>query len=247
MKRTLWISLLAILAFTIILIVRLPVQWLAGFIPKNTSCQQLGGTVWHGSCTGLVAQGVTVGNVTWQLQASALLSRKVAGHVDVAQGTYFVRGDVEAASNGTITAHNLTAALPLDRTIIPQLPPGLSGSATGNLAFLRLEKGIVTALRGQIEAHDLVDVSDGERLALGNYSLTFPAADPASEPVGQLKSLSGPLDVQGTLRLTREPGFVLEGLVAAGPGASPKLVQQLGYLGAADAQGKRPFSVAATF
>jgi hypothetical protein len=66
--------------------------------------------------------------------------------------------------------------------------------------------------------------------------------------VGQLRSLSGPLDVEGTLRLTRSPpGFLAEGLVATHPDASPQLVQSLAYLGTPDAQGRRHFSVENAF
>lgn len=255
MKRAIWISLLAILAFAAIILVRLPVQWVAHWFPAGVSCQQVAGTVWDGRCNGLVAQGAQVGNVTWQLHAMPLLSGKIVAHVDLARGAHFdltrsanfARGDVEVASGGRITARHVTADLPLDRALMPQLPANLAGSATTSLALIRVEKGIITEVQGELEAHNLEQGAGSQRMVLGDYSLSFPAADPTAEPVGQLKSLKGPLDVQGTLRLTREPGFVLEGLVAAGPGASRQLVQQLAYLGTPDAQGKRPFSVAATF
>jgi general secretion pathway protein N len=247
MKRAVWISLLAILAFAAILLVRLPVQWVAGFIPQGVSCAQLAGTVWNGMCSGLVAQGAQVGTVVWQLHPAALLSGKVAAHVELTRDSHFVRADVEAESGGKITARNLTADLPLDPTLIPQLPRSLAGSVTTNLLLIRVDKSTITAVQGQFEAHDLVHSEGGKRYALGSYSLSFPAADAASEPVGQLKSLQGPLDVRGTMRLTREPGWVLEGLVAAGPDTPPQLAQQLAYLGAPDAQGKRQFSLEGTF
>jgi general secretion pathway protein N len=247
MKRAIWISLLAVLAFAVILVARLPVRWVAGFIPEGVSCAELSGTVWDGSCGGLVAQNVQVGNLTWQLQARALLSRKLAGYFEVTRGANFARGDIVASADGTLTARNFQADMPLDPTLFPQLPRNLSGVVRANLQSIHIEKRAITAVEGLVEAHDLVQGSGGQRLALGNYSLTFPAADPGKEPVGQLQSLSGPLNVEGTLRLTQEAGFVLEGLVAAGPDASPQLAQQLSYLGAPDAQGRRPFSVAATF
>jgi general secretion pathway protein N len=246
MKRAVWITLLAILAFAVILIARMPVSWVAGFIPKNVSCAELAGTVWNGSCNGLVAQNVQVGNASWDLRPFALLTGKLAGYVEVTRGPNYVRGDV-AASGNAVTARNLQADMPLDPTLISQLPRDLSGVVRANLASIRLEKGIITSVEGLIEAHNLVQSSRGERLELGDYSLTFPAADPSKEPVGQLRSLSGPLNVEGTLKLTREPGFVLEGLVSTGPDASPQLVRELSYLGSPDAQGRRPFSLAATF
>jgi hypothetical protein len=137
--------------------------------------------------------------------------------------------------------------MPLDPSLMPQLPRDLTGVVRANLQSIHIEKGTILSVQGLVEAHDLVQGSGGQRLALGDYSLTFPAADPSKEPVGQLQSLSGPLQVEGTLRLTREPGFVLEGRVATGPDASPQLAKELSYLGAPDAQGRRPFSVAATF
>jgi general secretion pathway protein N len=246
MKRAVWITLLAILAFAVILIARMPVSWVAGFIPRNVSCAELAGTVWNGSCNGLIAENVQVGNASWDLRPFALLTGKLAGYVEVTRGPNYVRGDVSASRN-VITAQNLQADMPLDPTLISQLPRDLSGVVRANLASIRLEKGIITSVEGLIEAHNLVQRSGGQRLELGDYSLTFPAADPAKEPVGELRSLSGPLNVEGTLNLTREPGFVLEGLVSSGPDASPQLVQELSYLGSPDAQGRRPFSVAATF
>jgi general secretion pathway protein N len=247
MKRGIWITLLAILAFAAILIARLPVRWVSGFIPKNVTCTELAGTVWDGSCAGLVAQNVRLDGVSWQLRPLALFGRKLAGYIEVTRGANYVRGDIEAKSGGTLIAHNLQADMPLDPTLIPQLPRDLSGIVRANLESIHIENGAITAVKGLVEAHDLVQTSRGQRLVLGDYSLTFPAADPSKEPVGQLQSLSGPLNVQGTLRLTREPGFVLEGLVAPGPDASKQLVQELSYLGSPDAQGRRPFSVAATF
>jgi general secretion pathway protein N len=247
MKRGIWITLLAIVAFAAILIARLPVTWVAGFIPKNVSCAELGGTVWDGSCMGAVVQNVRLDSVSWELRPWALFGRKLAGYIEVTRGANYVRGDIEAKSGGTLTARNLQADMPLDPTLIPQLPRSLTGLVRANLASLHVENGAITAIQGLVEAHDLVQGTGAQRLVLGDYSLTFPAADPSKEPVGQLHSLSGPLQVEGTLRLTREPGFVLEGLVAAGPEASPQLVKELSYLGSPDAQGRRPFSMAATF
>jgi general secretion pathway protein N len=244
MKRTLWITLLAVLAFAVILVARLPVRWVAGFLPKDVSCAELAGTVWTGSCSGLNARNVQLDSVTWDLRAAPLLTGKLAGHVELMRGSSFARGDIEATTSGdVITAQNLQADLPLDPTLIAQLPRNLTGVVRANLQSIRIEKQVITSVQGLVEAHDLVQ---GARV-LGDYSLTFPAADPSSEPVGELRSLSGPMDVEGTLRLTREPGFVLEGLVAPTAEAPPQLVKELAYLGAPDAQGRRPFSVAATF
>jgi general secretion pathway protein N len=248
MKRAVWITLLALLAFAIILIARMPVSWVAGFIPKNITCAELAGTVWNGTCNGLVAQGIQVGNVSWDLKASALLKRKIAGYFELNRGTNFARGDIETTTSGNdITAHDFQADMPLDPTLIPKLPPSLGGLVRANLKSIHIEKGTIMSVEGLVEAHDLVQGAGSQRYALGDYSLTFPAADPATEPVGELRSLGGPLVVEGTLKLTREPGYDIQGTVATTPETSPQLAKDLAYLGTPDAQGRRPFGLSGTF
>jgi hypothetical protein len=135
---------------------------------------------------------------------------------------------------------DVDAALPIDPSIARQFPPNLRGKGTAKLQMLQMEKGIITAVRGRVEGRDLV-----QQYPLGSFAVTFPGNE--GEPVGQIESLDGPMDVEGTLRLTREPGFAVEGTVASGADIHPELARQLEYLGSPDERGRRPFSVAATF
>ncbi len=247
MKRAFWISLLAILAFALILFLRFPASWAARWLPPGVTCNQLSGTIWTGTCSGLVAQGVQVDNASWQLQRVTLLTGRIVGHLEATRGTNFVRGDIEARS-GRLIARNLAVDLPLDRSMIPQLPAGLSGNANAQLRLLQIENGVLTAVQGDLEGHDLVNVDRGQRLVLGSYRVSFPVTDASKDPVGELRSLNGPLSVDGTLTLTRSPpGFVAKGTVAAHSDASPQLVQSISYLGSPDAQGRREFAVENTF
>ena len=134
--------------------------------------------------------------------------------------------------------------LPLDPKLIPGVPPNLHGRAHAELALLTIQRGIITDLKGRIEAHDLEDRS-GANTPLGSYVVIFPGG--GNEPVGKLHDLDGPLALEGTLRLTRQPGFELEGLIAARRGAPPELVNNIQWLGSPDASGRRPFSLSGTF
>jgi general secretion pathway protein N len=265
--RTFWITLLAVVTFAVIVLARLPASWVVPTPPAAVSCAAVDGTIWNGVCTGLTVDGKPTGDVVWELHASGLLRGKIDAHVVLtkAAGTaspgalspanltsltaapaITVRADVEAGLDKNITARNVVADLPLDPSIVPNIPPTLRGSVHADLASVRVEKGIVTQLQGKVEAHDLEDRS-GNVTRLGSYSLTFPPSSGA-EPTGQLHDLGdGPLVVEGTLRLTREPGFDLEGLVKPRPTAPAELQQNIQYLGSPDAQGRRPFSLAGTF
>jgi general secretion pathway protein N len=245
MKRTLRISILAILAFAIILLVRLPASWLKGFLPPGITCADVAGTAWNGSCSGIAYNNAALGNLNWELHPLALLRGKVAAYVNLTRGGQFVRGDFEMASGESYIAHDLQAQMALDPPLLPQLDSGYSGNLSVNLQYLKLEKNLLAAIEGQVQATSLYSKRD--RLALGGYSATFPKAAAGSEPVGQVSSLEGPVDFEGTLKLTREPGWVLDGKIRTKPETPQALVQQLAYLGAPDAQGFRPLSLAGTF
>jgi hypothetical protein len=209
MKRTLRISILAILAFAIIILVRLPASWVKGFLPAGVTCIEVAGTVWNGSCTGLAYNGSPLGNLEWELHPLALFRGRVAAFVDLTRGESFIRGDLELGRGQTYNAHDLQAQMPLDPPMLPQLPSNYSGNLSVNLEHLRIANNLIAAIEGQVQGTSLYSKTD--RVALGGYAVTFPKAAAGTEPVGQVTSLDGPLDFEGTLKLTRAPGWEVHG------------------------------------
>jgi general secretion pathway protein N len=249
MRRRLLIAILAVVGFVTMLVWRLPAKWLVSRIPA-TSCAEIDGSIWSGSCAGLVVQNTAVGDVQWVLHPAALLTGKLAGHVAFTDGPTAAQADVEARSSSSITLRNLVADIPLDPAAIPRMPPTLGGRAHLDLARLTLVNQAITQLEGRVEVHDLEDRSHGTT-QIGSYSLTFPPGA-TGIPVAQLHDLGGPLSVEGTVRLTLRPGFSggqysVEGLVAPRPTAPLELKRNLEPLGSPDAQGRRPFGFEGTF
>lgn len=250
MKRGIWIGLIAALAFAAIIVARLPASWVSGFLPKDVTCAEISGTLWRGSCSGLVAQGTSLGDLAWRLSAMPLLLGRVASSVDLQHPNGTATADVEVRPGGAIEARQVAADFQIDPRAMTQIPPDLRGRVHAQLARLRLEKGAISAIEGRIDLNDL-ERRSLEHPALGDYTLTFPATRAKSQGndvVGDLDSRGGgPWQIQATLRLTRQPGFEIDGLIAMGPGAPADMVESLGLLGPPDAQGRRPFSVAGTF
>jgi general secretion pathway protein N len=249
-KRTLIIGVLAVLAFAIILIARLPASWVVPSPPSNIACVDTDGTIWSGECTGLTVQGQTVGDATWELRALPLLSGKVAGHIvlsrasDPKSAPAHAEADVETGFSGkNISARNVKADLSFDPAFMPQLHLPFAGSLHSELSQVQVKNGVITKVQGEVQVHDLHDRSDD--MDLGSYSLTFPGG--SGEQTARLKDLGGPLAVEGSVRFTNEPGVVVDGLVTARPTAPQDLQNQLRILGTPDAQGRRPFSFASTF
>lgn len=242
MKR-LWIA-LAVIVFAAILVARMPAAWVIPAGRAQGSCTSIDGSLWSGTCAGLSVRGTPVGDVSWELRPLRLLSGRLAAHVTVAQGAANATADVELGFGERVTARNVLADFALNPKLVPGIPPALHGHAHVDLALLQMQHGIITQLQGRIEAHDLKE-SSGTSTSLGSYVVTFPAS--SGDPIGQIRDLEGPLALEGTLHLTRQPGFELEGLIAARQGAPPELVNNLRFLGSPDASGRRQFSLSGTF
>jgi hypothetical protein len=237
---------LAVLAFMLIILARFPAQWLVGFLPRGVTCDAVAGTLWNGACSGLIVHQQPLGDLTWMLRPARLLLGRLGAHVEVSQGTSYINGDVEVTIGGTLFAHDVHANVRLGPDVTPQLPGGLRGTASAELANVEFRNGRLRDLRGHIEARDLAQTGAGTT-ALGSYALAFAGAGAAGALIGELRDLGGPLAVDGTVRVTPEPGVVVDGKVAARSMAAPSLVRQLQVLGPPDAQGRRSFSIADTF
>jgi general secretion pathway protein N len=245
-KRTILLIVCVVLVFAGFVIARLPASWVMPGPKSGIACSEVDGSVWNGTCTGLAVQQQPIGDLSWEVHAMRLFAGKINADVLVTRPTGSIRGNVESGFDKKIVARDLLVDLPVDQELASALPPtvrGLRGKIHAQLAYLRVDGQIIRAIEGIVEVHDL---SDGDQ-KWGSYSVTFPPPT-AGVPVGQLKDLgSGPLAVEGSLRLTPAPGFELQGLVAARPSASPDLVQNLRFLGSPDAQGRRQFSLESSF
>ena len=213
-----WIGALALFAFALIVLARFPAAWALGLLPAALSCDAVDGSVWNGACAGLMLQHrQLIGNLTWRLHPARLLAGRLAAHVELTQAADSVIGEIEVSPGGDLFARDVHASVHIGPGLLPQLPDGLRGAARAELARVEIKNGRLIDLRGHIEAHDLAQTG------------------------------ATTTELGGRLRVTPEPGFVLDGKVAARATASASLVRQLQMLGAPDAQGRRSFSIVDTF
>jgi hypothetical protein len=236
------IALLAACAFLLVLLARLPASWVQ---PRSgaLACDSVDGSVWSGSCSGLSLQRAPWGDLSWDIAPLRLLNGTLAVHLVLRNGPVTGSADVARSLGGGLEARNLVADLAIDPRKLPHMPPQLRGSVHADLALARFADGALVELRGRVEVHD-VTRRTGHVTPLGSYAVTFPGG--SGEPLGTLADLGGPLNVHGTLRLTKQPGYVLEGQVAPREGAPPELLSDLQFLGSPDGLGRRPFSIAGT-
>jgi Type II secretion system (T2SS), protein N len=243
-KRGIWIALLALLAFVVIFVARMPAAWVVPNRGQEFSCATVEGSLWSGSCSAMIVERMALGDVSWQLHPARLLLGALATHLSATRGVASFDADVEVRLGNHLALRQVHGELPLDPNVIPGVPATLRGRVQIDLELARIERGVVSELKGRIEVHDLEDRA-GNDTPLGSYQISFPGG--TEQVVGTLHDLNGPLALEGTLRLTRQGGYEVEGLVAARAGAAPELTNNLRFLGSPDATGRRAFSLAGTF
>jgi general secretion pathway protein N len=238
---------LAAAGFALGLIISFPARWLGPVLPHAVHCRQLQGTAWSGTCTGLSTGARELGDLSWELHALQLLRARLDLQLDLTDQGNYLRGDIAFGFGGALHGRDVQLDLPLTSALISSLPAGAQAHLSGKLARIEWTGKFISVLQGQLDVRDLI-AAQGE--VFGNYQAIFapnPAADNADTPTGVIHDSGGPLELDGTLQLTHDPGYVMQGRVAARASASSGLADDLKYLGSADATGRRAFSLQGTF
>ena len=238
---------LAAIGFALMLVVRLPARWIRPLLPHDLHCQQLDGSAWSGSCAGLNAGGSALGDLSWELHPLQLLRGRLDLQLDLTNQGNYLRGDVALGFGGALHGRDVSLDFPLTSQLVSSLPAGAHARLQGKLARIEWSGKFFSVLQGELDIQDLVG---SQGMAFGNYQAVFAAEDAgggAGMPKGVVRDSGGALELNATLQLNHDPGYVLQGQVAARPSASPELADAIKYLGSADAAGRRPFSLAGTF
>ena len=123
MKRTVWITLAALVAFAAILIARMPAAWLLPSGPRAPfACASIDGSLWSGDCEGLIFQRLPLGDLSWELAPLKLFRGRLAAHVTLNHDAARASADVEVGLTGRLTLRGVLADLPLDPKLLPVCP-----------------------------------------------------------------------------------------------------------------------------
>lgn len=248
MKRGWTLALLGLLAFLILLVTTLPARVLLDRIP-GVEATGVGGSIWSGRADALAVQGFALGRVEWRLFALPLLRGRL--DVDATISPPDGNGSARCLIGMNQRAHcsRVVANLPLEFLPLSSLPQGWTGRIEANFTELNIERGWPTAARGQLEVRDLNRPTNAGATSFGSYKLVLPAPDTQATEgalIGALSDTGGPLNVVGTLRLSADRSYVIDGRVAARNDAPTEIARSLEYLGTPDSQGRREFSLAGT-
>ena len=244
-RRLLWLGLAAFLTG---LVVWLPVRWVVRFLPKDIVCAEWAGSVWRGQCTGLVYQQrgqapLAVDFLRWQLHPLGLLQLSLKARIQVRTAQGNGSAEVALAGNGDIAAQEVNASAVFDHRLATMLPADWTGQLEAHGLSLHVRGNRLLQLGGELALQDFHD-SSGNRF--GSYRLRF---TPGSKPpfMAALQDTGGPLDVRGSLSMSANQRWQLNGTVTARPDASPALRAKLDFLGGPDNTGRYPLSSEGSF
>ena len=177
-----------------------------------------------------------IGGLDWSLSPLSLLTLRPAVDFRLSRLDGFATGRLSAPLFGdTVRIADLEAATALAALPAALAPNGLAGQFSARFADITLEDGWPTRVAGSAGIADLA--LPGVLIVLGPLEFVFEGD--ASPPAAAVRSLGGPLAVDGTLTLPAPGRWSLEALL--GPGENPprELVEGLAYVGEEAPGGRR--------
>lgn len=248
-RRTLVLTIIAGMAvFLAILLFYLPASWLAGWLPPQVQCAEIGGSVWHGECLGLKYQGTSLGDATWNVAPTGTLRGRLSGDVDLRGTAINARADLDTNFSGVGEFRNVRLSMALDPALLPQLPPEQRGTLKVELARLELADGLaLRAIQGDIELRDLRQLGV-QPMELGSYQVSFDGSTPPDgSPVGKLRDLGGPFIVDGTVKVTPPNAYLVQGYITGRTAAAERVVREITLGAVPDPSGRSTFSFEGTW
>jgi hypothetical protein len=217
------------------------------FAPDELRLSAITGSVWSGGATLGSIPGLPMRDLRWKLSSWPLLLGRASGEFEARLADGFVRGQFRASTSSlTLSSLQVSTSLPTLRGLLPL-------NDTEGLVSLTLESlevrdawpvELVGVLRiNELRVMPLMATQTQERIAMGNYEVQF--TDTGGQGLaGQLHDTGGPLEATGSVALSLDRSYMLEGLVRARDGASAELIQGLDFMtGEPNADGRRPFSL----
>lgn len=209
--------------------------------PPHVKISGLSGTVWSGMAQEFATNGVYLRNLEWRMRPLSLFTGKASFVVSGEPSSGFFDSEVAVSLGGeTVTLKNLSASLPLGMFERAAGVQGLRGSASLQIANLRLVGGRPAALDGSIDVANLV-VPLLARASLGGFRIDF--FTQGDHVVASVEDTDGVVDLAGSLQVNRDKSYSFRGVVIAKSNTPDGLRQRIQYLPQTDQPGQHELAL----
>lgn len=235
-----WLA--GIVAYLVFLLATLPASYAAGWAQKRVPDLQLTGvhgSMWAGSAQDIAWQGESWGQLHWRFDWAALFSGRLGCYIFL--GAPDLALQARLAGNGSrVVLEDVTGHFPVSRLAhwLP-LPAGsIAGQISITMQRIVLDNARPTAASGSVNFTG-VSLTWPQSANLGDYQLKVQTQ--ADGIHGSLLDTSGPLMLQGSLRVTPNGRYDVSGVVALRDPADAALGNLLRYL-PSNQDGKQAFN-----
>lgn len=243
-----WVA-IGIAAYAVFLLITLPAAFMTKrLMPLGIIVADASGSVWSGRAGAVQYRGLVLGPTQWRVKPLGLLAGRLTVELNTKRDDGRLDATVSTRFGSSLLLTHVNATLPLSTigSMSGGMVRGWQGTVQASIDSMELTQGWPTAIEGSINVVDLVG-PPSQPTSIGGYRVTFAESESANEVVGALSSLDGtPLDAIGTVRLLPNRSYLIDAQVGVREGAPQSIRRSLEYLGAPDAQGRRPLSISGT-
>lgn len=212
---------------------RLALHW---FAPAAVGAWGVEGTVWRGRAAEISLAGESLGALSWDAHPTRLLLLQPAWDLELRRQDGYARGRLDLSLLGNRqTVTDLDASLSLASMPRAIVPDGVAGELRIALQRLEISQGWATAISGRASVTNL-DLP-GVILTLGPFEFSFP--EQPGPPTGDIRSLGGPLAVDGRIELPERNQWRFSADLAPGENPPKALVDGLAFVGEDLGDGRR--------
>jgi general secretion pathway protein N len=230
-------------AFLVCLVAMLPAAQLARRLPPAVALSGVGGTVWSGEARLVAVHGRPLGALDWSCSPWRIFVLQWSCAVTLKPPGGEVSGELSGNFRELRAAQGLRGRVPIRVFEGIATPRGWTGDLEVQDGEISLAGNRPASARGTMFLRQLRPPGASAQ-NLGDFELVVGEGKVGGEALqGRLRDLGGPLHVRGAVELKTDGQYLLTGDAAPGPGAGPSIFDALGFLGAPDAQGRRPFTI----
>jgi len=250
LKRILGLILLALVAYAVFVIAKLPMavayQAVGAYVPAAVRLYDFEGTVFYGEARALISERVQLDRVRWRFHPQSLLRGRLAYRLRVDTVAGSVRGRVGTSVTRALVAEELEGIVNLRDLMIllGEDEPKGTGWMIPAIAEIRRDTDGRVGVWGSVELNDLV-WTEGMRVELGGLVMEMEGDGPPWTVV--LRDNGGPVRVTGELELDPAGGYRLSGMLTAREDSSPEVEQVLEMVSTGDSEGRHSIEIQGSF
>lgn len=202
-KQLIAYLLLGLLAYALFLVWTFPADRAAALLRQQQPQLQLAGvtgTVWSGRAATVQYQGQRLARFRWQFQPLALFTGRLGFTIAFDGEGRSGSADIGLRPDGSVVVTDIDARLPLaELAPLLGMPVTLNGMAEIKLDELAFAAGAIQRAEGDIHWRQIA-ISEPVAQKFGDFSARFTTEEGGVK--AQFRDQGGPLQLEGTLRLT---------------------------------------------